>query len=56
MNPLADYTTKQLVEELARREGVTEHKIDHLETYCIESDTGIALDDTGPARILVVID
>ncbi len=56
MNPLMQYTTKQLVEELARREGVEEMVVAPEESYKISDEEGREILDTGPARILVVID
>jgi hypothetical protein len=60
-----DFTTKALVEELSKREGVRELVCpDPGATYRVEvmteaSGSGserVVIDKTGPARILVVID
>lgn len=53
---IAELTTKELVDELSKREGITTYPIDPYIKYVVEDETGIYTQDTGPARILVVID
>ena len=54
--PIEKLSTKALVTELAKREGVMEYAIDPYIKYVVEDETGIYTSETGPARILVVID
>jgi hypothetical protein len=59
--PLYEIPVCDLVNELAKREGVTEITIGCDETYCVgRDDDGADIPPTGlnpgPARILVVID
>jgi hypothetical protein len=59
---LTPATTKELVDELAKREGVTEHTCAPHQPYSIwisidfEGRSPDTIRETGPARILVVID
>jgi hypothetical protein len=53
---LSTVSTKGLTDELAKRTGVSEYKIDPNVKYVVEDETGIYTSDSGPARILVVID
>jgi len=53
---LAGISTKDLVEELAKRERVKEHICNENEGYVIQISRGYIYHDHGPARILVVID
>ncbi len=55
MNPLGQYTTAQLVEELKRREGVKEMYIEPHIGFDIEAPYQ-SMSESGPATILVVID
>jgi len=57
----SNVSTKELVEELAKREGVIEHTVAPHAPYDVwisENWNGTAenVSETGPARILVVID
>ena len=49
-------STKDLVEELSKRDGVDEYLVKPYEGYHIHVGTITYEDETGPARILVVID
>lgn len=53
---LASISTKDLFDELAKRDGVNNYSIDPHIRYVVEDETGIYTSDTGPAFILVVID
>lgn len=58
---LSGISTKDLVEELAKREGVTEHTVAPHAPYDVRISenwkrTAENVSETGPARILVVID
>lgn len=54
---LSKFSTKELHEELAKREGVREIVIDPEDTIFLTTfNAGVVLDDCGPARILVNID
>lgn len=55
MTDIKEYTTRELVEELKKREGVEHVQCQPYEDYAISSNTAM-LNDTGPAVILVVID
>lgn len=52
---LATYTTKDLVEELVRRQAVTHTSIEPYQTYEIRVGETLT-SETGPAIILVVVD
>ena len=53
---LSEIPTKELVEELAKREGVKEIIIQPYEWYQITGEKEQWKTGTGPARILVVVD
>lgn len=49
-------STKELVEELAKREGITEYEAGPGEAFELRIRGKKVIDDTGPVRILVVMD
>jgi len=53
---LSEFTKKEIVEELCKREGVKEIWIEPYERYAIIPERSDSVHDTGAARILVVID
>ena len=55
-SPLRRFRTKELVEELAKREGVKEIVVQPYEWYQISGEKEQWKTGTGPARILVVWD
>jgi hypothetical protein len=51
---LAGISTKDLADELAKREGVKEHICNENEAYVIQISRGYIYHDHGPAHILAV--
>jgi len=56
MVTLVEVSTKELVEELSRRDGVTVIDVPPYDALAIDVDYNRWCDQYGPARVLVVID
>ncbi|MFV0577762.1 MAG: BC1881 family protein [Fusobacterium ulcerans] len=50
---LKDYTTKELTEELIRREGIATAYIDPYESFAVYIDGKVRIQETGPAILIV---
>ena len=50
---LKDYTTKELTEELIKREGIVTAYIDPYEPFAVYIDGKVRMQETGPAILII---